>query len=226
MGGPGKLEEVEIFLKNMFNDPFILSIKSSFCHKILAFIITFFRKKKAEENYLQIGGASPINAQKTVYDINKKTLQSDFSVDIQDLSKLEAIIHQKLKGSLAANGEFKFEDEKIEFLNADIKGFGGNILANLKDSKLNAKLNNLELSNLIALANMPAFANGKINGDVKIDDIYNTSKITGGATIAVNDGKISQKEFAKLTNINVADNTAFALNSDAKVDSGDIKSEH
>lgn len=164
-----------------------------------------------------------INAQKTVYDINKKTLQSDFSVDIQDLSKLEAIIHQKLKGSLSANGEFKFEDEKIEFLNADIKGFGGNISANLKDSKLNAKLNNLELSNLIALANMPAFANGKINGDVKIDDIYNTSKITGGATIAVNDGKISQKEFAKLTNINVADNTAFALNSDAKINSGDIK---
>ena len=164
-----------------------------------------------------------INAQKTVYDINKKTLQSDFSVDIQDLSKLEAIIHQKLKGSLAANGEFKFEDEKIESLNADIKGFGGNISANLKDSKLNAKLNNLELSNLIALANMPAFANGKINGDVKIDDIYNTSKITGDATIAVNDGKISQKEFAKLTNINVADNTAFTLNSDAKVDSGDIK---
>ena len=30
MGGPGKLEEVEIFLKNMFNDPFILSIKSSY----------------------------------------------------------------------------------------------------------------------------------------------------------------------------------------------------
>ena len=47
MGGPGKLEEVEIFLKNMFNDPFILSIKSSFCRKILAFIITFFRKKKS-----------------------------------------------------------------------------------------------------------------------------------------------------------------------------------
>lgn len=62
MGGPGKLEEVEIFLKNMFNDPFILSIKPSFCRKILAFIITFFRKKKAEENYLQIGGTSPINA--------------------------------------------------------------------------------------------------------------------------------------------------------------------
>ena len=29
MGGPNELGEVEVFLKNMFNDPCILGIKSS-----------------------------------------------------------------------------------------------------------------------------------------------------------------------------------------------------
>lgn len=36
MGGPNNLNEVELFLKNMFNDPNILTMKSSLLRKFVA----------------------------------------------------------------------------------------------------------------------------------------------------------------------------------------------
>ena len=60
MGGPNDLSEVGIFLKNMFNDPYILGIKSPILRKFVAFMITSSRLKTAQNNYRQIGGKSPI----------------------------------------------------------------------------------------------------------------------------------------------------------------------
>ncbi len=60
MGGPNNLEEVEVFLTNMFNDKNILTMKSSLLRKFVATMITFGRTEKAQEVYKQIGGKSPI----------------------------------------------------------------------------------------------------------------------------------------------------------------------
>lgn len=60
MGGPNNLSEVEIFLKNMFNDPFILSIKSDFWRSVLAALIVKSRTASARSNYEKLGGRSPI----------------------------------------------------------------------------------------------------------------------------------------------------------------------
>ncbi len=60
MGGASNLDEVEIFLKNMFNDKNILTFKSKLLRKIIAFFIVKGRKKEACENYKKIGGGSPI----------------------------------------------------------------------------------------------------------------------------------------------------------------------
>ena len=60
MGGPNDLNEVGVFLKNMFNDPYILGIKSPILRKFVAFMITSSRLKTAQNNYRQIGGKSPI----------------------------------------------------------------------------------------------------------------------------------------------------------------------
>ncbi len=60
MGGPNNLNEVEIFLRNMFNDKNIITIKSDFLRNILSFIISKTRKKSAIQNYKEIGSKSPI----------------------------------------------------------------------------------------------------------------------------------------------------------------------
>ncbi len=60
MGGPNNLDEVEMFLTNMFNDKNILTMKSGLLRKFIATMITFSRTEKSQEIYRQIGGKSPL----------------------------------------------------------------------------------------------------------------------------------------------------------------------
>ncbi|MCR4942297.1 MAG: ferrochelatase [Campylobacter sp.] len=60
MGGASSLDDVKIFLTNMFNDECILGIKNRFLRKIVAYFIIKSRLKQAQKNYSKIGGKSPI----------------------------------------------------------------------------------------------------------------------------------------------------------------------
>jgi len=60
MGGPNNLEEVEVFLKNMFADKNILTMKSNLLRKFIGGVIVFSRTESAQEVYRQLGGKSPI----------------------------------------------------------------------------------------------------------------------------------------------------------------------
>jgi ferrochelatase len=61
MGGPNNLDEVEVFLKNMFNDKNIITVKSDRLRSFIADMIARFRGEEARENYKLIGGKSPLN---------------------------------------------------------------------------------------------------------------------------------------------------------------------
>ncbi|MCR2062611.1 ferrochelatase [Campylobacter helveticus] len=61
MGGATNLKDCELFLKNMFNDPYILGIKNDFLRSFVAFCITKARVGAMRENYKQIGSSSPLN---------------------------------------------------------------------------------------------------------------------------------------------------------------------
>ena len=60
MGGPNSLFEVKTFLKNMFNDPYILPIKSDFLRAMVGSFIVNKRLEEAQSNYQKIGGKSPL----------------------------------------------------------------------------------------------------------------------------------------------------------------------
>ena len=60
MGGPNSLFEVKTFLKNMFNDPYILPIKSDFLRAMVGSFIINKRLEEAQSNYQKIGGKSPL----------------------------------------------------------------------------------------------------------------------------------------------------------------------
>ena len=60
MGGPNNLNEVEMFLTNMFNDKNILTMKSDLLRSFVGGMITFSRAESSQEIYREIGGKSPI----------------------------------------------------------------------------------------------------------------------------------------------------------------------
>ncbi len=59
MGGADDLSQVKVFLKNMFNDPYILGAPQPL-RGVLAALITQMRLKPATKNYKALGGKSPI----------------------------------------------------------------------------------------------------------------------------------------------------------------------
>lgn len=61
MGGPRNKAELELFLRNMFNDENILTIKFPFIRSMVASMIVLSRLNSAWKNYEEIGGKSPIN---------------------------------------------------------------------------------------------------------------------------------------------------------------------
>jgi ferrochelatase len=59
MGGPNNLNEVDVFLKNMFNDKYIIGAPQPI-RSMIGWIIRKKRLKEATHNYAQLGGVSPI----------------------------------------------------------------------------------------------------------------------------------------------------------------------
>ena len=60
LGGPDKIEDVRPFLYNLFSDPEIIRLPIKAFQKPLAWLISTLRAKTSQENYLEIGGGSPL----------------------------------------------------------------------------------------------------------------------------------------------------------------------
>ena len=82
LGGPDKLENVEPFLFNLFNDPAIINLPGIIRY-LLAKFIARRRAPIAKKIYEELGGSSPIlsltNDQSN--ELNKKLNQKDNSVE-------------------------------------------------------------------------------------------------------------------------------------------------
>ncbi len=59
MGGPSNIDEVELFLNNMFSDKNILTM-DRYTRKLISYIIISKRLENVKENYELLGGKSPL----------------------------------------------------------------------------------------------------------------------------------------------------------------------
>ncbi|MFW6358041.1 MAG: ferrochelatase [Chroococcales cyanobacterium] len=60
LGGPDEIEDVRPFLYNLFSDPEIIRLPFPWLQSPLAWLISTLRTKKSQQNYLEIGGGSPL----------------------------------------------------------------------------------------------------------------------------------------------------------------------
>lgn len=80
MGAPRNIEEVEVFLRNMFNDKNIITVKSGLLRSYIASRIISGRKGEATESYAEIGGKSPLVEHTKTFLANVKKQFPDFEV--------------------------------------------------------------------------------------------------------------------------------------------------
>ena len=86
LGGPDKIEDVRPFLYNLFSDPEIIRLPVKALQKPLAWLISTLRAKTSQENYLEIGGGSPLReiteAQAEALEIKLKEMGQDAKIYI------------------------------------------------------------------------------------------------------------------------------------------------
>ncbi len=86
LGGPDKIEDVRPFLYNLFSDPEIIRLPVKALQKPLAWLISTLRAKKSQDNYLEIGGGSPLReiteAQASALEAKLKEMGQDVKVYI------------------------------------------------------------------------------------------------------------------------------------------------
>lgn len=74
MGGANSYDDVEVFLRNMFNDKNILTVKSSLLRSMIANFIIWSRANNSKKNLKLLGGRSPLigNTKKLLKKLNRK----------------------------------------------------------------------------------------------------------------------------------------------------------
>ena len=97
MGGPNNLDEVKVFLHNMFNDKYIIGAPQPIRAMIAKFII-FKRIDEAKGNYKELGGMSPIvgHTKRLVRRLNK-IVDADVFYEMRYTPPFASEVLQKVK---------------------------------------------------------------------------------------------------------------------------------
>ncbi len=98
MGGPNNIGEVKVFLRNMFNDKYIIGAPQPIRAMIGQLIITK-RLKESQENYHKLGGMSPIvgHTKRLVRRLNKE-LDADVFYEMRYTPPFASELMPKLVG--------------------------------------------------------------------------------------------------------------------------------
>lgn len=160
------------------------------------------------------------NAQKTSYNLKTNELNTDFNLDIANLANLEPLISQKLNGSVKIALNTQIKNNKMQFLDAQINGLGGNIMAKLVNGELNAQIKDIKLAEALSLASLPPLAKSQINGFAKITGLNNPQNANGNASLKFSKGELDYKQMNKLLNSDLKSNIIFTGDTKISVLSG------
>lgn len=160
---------------------------------------------KTSNDYLNL------QTKKTLYDLAKDTLNTDFELKIPDLAKLESLTQTRLNGALSVIGDLSLLNNALHTLNAKVDGLGGDVSASLKDKKFFALLKDVKLEKLLALSGYGSLANGNLNANIEANglDFKNFN-----AEAKINNAKINPSEIKKLTGLDFPNNS-FTLDAKA-----------
>jgi len=108
-----------------------------------------------------------LQSQKALYDLARKSLNTDFKLEIPHLAKLESLTKTKLTGSLNVDGNLSLLNNNLSGFNADVLGLGGKLNAEFKNNKFNVLAKEVPLEKLLALLGYGSLMNGKLNANLQ-----------------------------------------------------------
>ena len=134
-----------------------------------------------------------LSTQKSIYNLKEATFNSDYLLNIPSLEKLKDILKIALKGKLDLNGEISNKESTLVIL-GKANTLNGTFDFNLKNNKLNANLNNIDVQELTAMLDYSRIFDSKANFTFDYD--LSTKK-------GVLDGKSTNGHFAENNFVNI-----------------------
>jgi hypothetical protein len=156
-----------------------------------------------------------LNVKDANVNLNSMSINSDYTLFVKDLSKLESLINQKLNGSFSTKGNVVVEDKNIS-----VKGesdiFKSETLYDIKveDSKpkyLNILVGNAKIASILNLVNQPQFATGLVNIVAKVDNA-NLENLDGTITTKITEGLVNNSVVNKQFNQKLKEKLDFTGN--------------
>jgi len=133
-----------------------------------------------------------LNFEESSYHLKNKTLESDYLLYLNDLSKLKKYTKQQLEGNITVNGHIK--KEKNLLITGEIKDLDGLMTFTLKEKDLKINMDNLSAQKVMAMLRYPPIFKASMVGEVN----YNLKKREGEITSQLNEVQLLPNN---LTNI-------------------------
>lgn len=132
---------------------------------------------------------------KAVFDIEKGEFVSDYTINFTSLAKLYDFTQTKMRGAAKFTGNIK---QAAGLLKVDGKSnlFGGNINFNLLNNDFKAKVDGVEVKNLIHMLYYPEIFTSKSNIDVNYNLLTKVGKVDGNLL----NGQFVRNEFSDIIN--------------------------
>ncbi len=139
------------------------------------------------------------------YNLKKKSLVSDYTLDIANLAKLSSLAKMKLRGNFSANGKVILKNQELT-ATASSKSFGGKCDIVYSNDKATILLNKVKTKSILYKLFQPLYSDGLLNGNIKLDSIKN---LNGNFDIQANG--VSLKNDLKKAKIYLAQDIKYSL---------------
>ncbi|MDM5272508.1 hypothetical protein PGH07_09985 [Sulfurovum sp. zt1-1] len=125
----------------------------------------------------------------TRYHLQAKKLESDYLLDIPDMTQLKNVVQAPIEGKLKLAGNVLLNGEKVSATGMT-HSLGGESRFYYENGALNATLKDVEASNFLKMIGSPGYASGKLSANVYLSQLRDLSgkfdlKSSGGAESSV-----------------------------------------
>ncbi|MDR0579276.1 MAG: AsmA family protein [Campylobacteraceae bacterium] len=153
------------------------------------------KKNTADFNAKFLSSLASLEKFEGVFDINKTELKSTYTAIIKDLSKFDGITKQKMKGSIALDGEASYKNGAPK-VNGKSSVLGGNVKFDFENNRANISGVDISTLELLGMLSYPQIFDAKI----KFDANYNINTSKGSFNAASPDGHMTQTQLGDLVN--------------------------
>jgi hypothetical protein len=150
----------------------------------------------------------------TTYSINTKELLANYVLSIPRLSKVLFLTKKKLNAKLKIDGKVKLKKKKINLIGTS-KSLGGKTHFNYNGKSLNTFMENIEITKLLYLLNEKPYATGKLNANLKLNDL---EQLAGTFELKTKNAKTINHTLRKEFDLNFKKPIPFTLNSTGDID--------